>query len=127
MSSHQYNNMGFIPPAPALVISLKNKYLNREEQNVLFLIDTGTDASCIPKGMATKLGLQAHDFVTAKDFDNISHGSKPIYHADFHIDTFTFNDVEVDEIDHDFGLIGRDILNQLKVILDGRGLFFTIQ
>lgn len=127
MPSHPYNGIGFIPPAPALVISLKNKYLDKKEHDVLFLIDTGTDTSCIPKGMATKLGLQAHDFGTARDFDNISHDSKPLYYADFSFDTFTFNDIEVDEIDRSFGLIGRDILNQLKVILDGKGQVFTMQ
>lgn len=125
--SYPYNTIGFLVPAPALNISVRNKHLNKEEHNVLFLIDSGSDYSSMPKGMATKLSLQPHDFVTSMDFDNQPHDEKPLYYADLKFQNFNFDDIQVDEINHNFGLIGRDILNQLKLVLDGQSLTFTIQ
>jgi hypothetical protein len=113
------------PPAPVLRISVRNVYTGQEVNNIFALIDSGADLSTIPKLLATRLHLIPHDFVQSYDYEGKSHGELPVYYLTFSFDTFSFN-VEPTATDADCILIGRDILNQIRLLLDGRSLTFNI-
>lgn len=113
------------PPAPVLKISVKNAYTDQEINNIFALIDSGADSSTIPKLLATRLHLIPHDFIQSYDYEGKSHGEVPVYYLTFSFGTFSF-DVEPTGTDADCILIGRDILNQIRLLLDGRNLIFSI-
>lgn len=127
MISDSYDQENFNPPAAAIRIAINNKYINKSEDDILALIDTGASGSSIPKDLAKRLELQPHDFAEQFDYEDISHGWKPLYYVDLSLGSLSFNNVEVDEKDDNLFIIGRDVLNQTKLVLDGKGLLFTLE
>jgi hypothetical protein len=113
------------PPAPAFRISVRSEFTHREESEIFALIDSGADHSTIPKSLAMTLQLIPHDFRECYDFEGKYHGVVPVYYVTLVFGSFSFN-VESSEVDANELLIGRDVLNQIRLLLDGKNLNFTI-
>lgn len=112
------------PPAP--VIELTVSSLGRKEGvSCEVLVDPGVNMTCIPEKIIESLGLSP--LRTSQVRDYLGHTSPlPVYPVN--ISFLTFNmEVEVLPIKSKVGLIGRDILNQMTITLDGRKLVCEIE
>lgn len=124
-NTHPYDGINFIPPAAALKVDVENKITGQTlDDKVLALIDSGADLTNIPATVAMSLGLQPIDFIEVGDYSGKSHGDKPVYEVRVIIDAISF-DVDAAETEGEF-LIGRDLINNVKLTLDGPRFEFTL-
>jgi predicted aspartyl protease len=122
---HPYDRVNFNPPAPALVVGVQNAFTGEQlTTNVLALIDSGADGSQIPEEIADSLGLQPVTRIEVVDFAGNSHGMRAVYDVRIIIDSIPFS-VQAAETEGDF-LIGRDLINTIRLVLDGPKLEFTL-
>jgi hypothetical protein len=116
-----YNKTQYNPAAPAARVTLRNPEGNRELSDYELLIDTGADATVLPQAVLTPLGvlpvsgvkyeLSAFDgtqsFASVADLDLIFLGRR--FRGRYLV------------TDASLGVLGRDIINHLKLIFDGPG------
>jgi predicted aspartyl protease len=88
-------------------------------------IDTGADLTDIPQILKERLDLLPFSEESIRYADGRI-ALKTTYLANFSLDAFDFEGVEVTASNRNYVLIGRNILNQLKLICDGKTLTFTI-
>ena len=122
-----YDETLFNPPAPLAKVSLRNSENDKTLSDVAFLIDTGADVTLIPEYSLNLLGVHidpgeryelmsfdgSTSFVPAAQLDLIF--LRKAFKGRFLI------------IDQDRGILGRDILNHLSLLLDGPHLSWTEQ
>ena len=90
-----------------------------QKQTVVGLIDSGSDATQIPQQILLAIGAREIDRRWVRDLYGIRHPA-PIYGVQIEIGDFLLPGIEVigrpgiDEI-----IVGRDVLNQLIVTLNG--------
>ena len=110
----------FSPPAPVLPAKLENPSsgLTVELDGKL---DTGADITVIPDSAVQKLDLPPRGTIRIKDDKE-----RPLYFTNIKIATHNFERVMVTSLQKEYILVGRDILNQLKILLDGKKLEFEI-
>jgi predicted aspartyl protease len=113
------------PPAPILPIKLSNPYNpSIRAIDVKALIDSGAFMSVIPEDWVGQLGLLPIG-------DQDTHGYKQglqnhrTYLVQVSFENMSFG-VEVMAVKRSNMLIGRDVLNTLKLVLDGKNLYFEI-
>ena len=82
------------------------------------LCDTGADLTCIPRHVVEELGLFEVDEVEVAPYDGPSE-VRPIYAARLRVMGGPYQIVRVIAVDGDKALIGRDLLNALRVEFDG--------
>lgn len=117
MISFYYNN-NYYPPAPVLQIVLRDDD-NQESGQYEILIDSGADATIIPRGWLKGLNVvpTGSGNVTSYWGDR---RSATLYGVDIRIGTIILPAIEVIA---DFkiteGILGRDALNQLNLTLNG--------
>ena len=114
----------FLPPAPALQIEIRDPQAG-SMQIVLAKLDTAADGSVIPIELVASLGLIDFDKVVTISFDG-SEEEQLTYLVDIFVAGKAFTDIEVITSPLSYALIGRDILNQLIITLDGPQLSFTM-
>ncbi len=89
------------------------------------LIDTGADITCIPERMARDLSLRQ---ISEEPVSGVCcETTLPLFVANLSIEGVNFPNLPVVGYDDDYGLIGRDILNQLVTHLDGLAQQLTLQ
>ncbi len=116
-----YDDRLFAPPAPIARVVVRR--LDREESvgDVPMLIDTGADATLLPRSAATSLGLEGTgDRYQLVGFDGTVSESEAVLASLVFLrrnfrGRYLLTDAEV-------GVIGRDILNHLRLLLDGPAL-----
>lgn len=54
----EYNVENFDPPAPVAYVTLRNPVTGASLQGVPMLIDTGADATALPRSYVEKLGVE---------------------------------------------------------------------
>jgi predicted aspartyl protease len=88
-------------------------------------MDTGSDASAVPLELAGNLGLQ---LLGTRAVQGVAEGQtiRQIFEAFLSIDQRALQKFEVVGWHEDFVLLGRDILNNYHITLDGPNLTFTI-
>lgn len=113
------------PPAPVLTIVLTNIVRGRPRVEVPALLDTGSDMTAIPSTLVDRLKLYPFNRIQIEGF-----GSEPItaltYAARILIEGFERQEVEVVLTDLPFAILGRDVLNQFYLYLDGPSQQFEI-
>lgn len=118
---YQYN-IGFSPSAPVINIDVSGQI--KIEQGIKCQIDTGADMTIIPERTISSLGLTPIGIISLEDFRGILQD-----HLVYRVKIFLCNsEFEVNVIGgpNDMGLIGRDILNQLVILLNGPREQFNI-
>lgn len=127
MSSHNtylYNDLDFDPPAPVLNVELRIPDIEESSPviEIPALFDSGADATSIPNELVEQLGLCQIDEISVGDWEG-HYENRPIYSAHITINSFEpFIARVIPKFDNDEKKhisIGRDILNELLVILDG--------
>ena len=116
-----YDALNYDPPAPIAEVALRDLATGAMVANVLLLIDTGADTTLLPRIAVERLGVKPVSNIKCQlqGFD----GKRTIAQA-----------VDVDMIflkkayrgrylliDDDQGVLGRDVLADLVLLLDGPG------
>ena len=92
---------------------------------ILAKLDTAADGSVIPIELVASMGLIDFDKVVTISFDG-SEEEQLTYLVDIFLAGKAFTDIEVISSPLSYALLGRDILNQLIITLNGPQLGFTM-
>lgn len=113
-------------PYPGLHVTLRSGGVTVKE---LARIDSGSCITTITQKVVTRLTLQKIGEIQAVGALSGDRDERmiPLYHADLELFNTTFSQHPIYLIPRPYMLIGRDILNLYKLILDGRNLEFTIE
>jgi aspartyl protease len=122
-----YDATSFNPPAPLAKVTLRNSENENTLSDVPFLIDSGADVTLIPESSVNQLGVhidpaEAYELMS---FD----GSLSLAQA-VQLDLIFLRRVFKGRfliINQDRGILGRDILNHLSLLLDGPHLSWNEQ
>ncbi len=109
----------FSPPAPLAHVTLRHLKTGVAVHDVPMLIDCGADATLIPKTCATQLGvsLDADRIYELTGFDGTSSVARSVQ-LDLLFPNGTFEGRFM-LIDQAWGVLGRNILNHVALLLDG--------
>jgi predicted aspartyl protease len=109
----------YFPAFPVVEMSVVATASGGQKQAVVGLIDSGSDATQIPQQILLAIGAREIDRRWVRDLYGIRHPA-PIYGVQIEIGDLLLPGIEVigrpgiDEI-----IVGRDVLNQLIVTLNG--------
>ncbi len=114
------------PPAPIAYVTLRNFEKTAEVSNVPMLLDTGADATLLPYSFVEKLGidLTKGKIYELEGFDESKSHSRVI-RLQMIFEERSFQG-EFLTINQNHGIIGRNVLNSLKIIFDGQNLQWVI-
>lgn len=114
------------PPAAVLDVTIVNPFIKSQPKiSGRAVIDSGAFKSVIPLTWASKIGLLPITEIVTKGYDG-KEKKQPASITNIAINGHVFEYIEVLLIERHTTLIGRDILNHLKLILDGPKLQFDI-
>lgn len=121
----EYDAARYDSPAPVARVTLRNLQTNAELADQHLLIDTGADATLIPQAALVPLGLRPIADVTCEliAFDG-TRSVASVADLDLIFLNRRFRGRYL-LTDQDTGVLGRDILNHLSLILDGPGNQWT--
>ena len=114
----------YIPPAPSLKVKLTNPFSNRSLE-LHAKLDTGADMTVLPQNAIGKLRLIPASRISVSSFDG-REVWRYTYFVNLSFHNFEYRMVEVISAKRRDTLLGRDILNRLKTILDGKNLSFSL-
>jgi len=113
-----YDDRLFVPPAPLARVVVRHPEREQSVEDVLMLIDSGADATLLPRSAATSLGLEGTgERYQLVGFDGTVSESEAVLailaflRRNFR-GRYLLTEAEV-------GVIGRDILNHIRLLLDG--------
>lgn len=115
----------YLPPAPILEVTVSNPHkpevegIPKEAK-----IDSGADMTAIPEDFVDRLGILPAGETSMKGYKG-GEQTHRTYYVDVSFNGYSFY-VQVVAVKRKNVLIGRNILNQLKLILDGKNLNFDI-
>lgn len=112
------------PPAPVVKLSVCNPFSRGFVEGV-GKIDTGADITVIPIEWVRRLSLMPASVVWVQGYDGRPRGVY-MYYVEIKLQNFEFPLVKVIASNRRDALIGRDILNKLKIELDGKTLSFEL-
>ncbi len=114
-----YDATHFNPPAPVVSVTLRNPESGATVSNVELLLDTGADITLLPRRLVDALAVptlagQSYELI---GFDgNKSLGPGGISGTDFRSAHIPRQYVLIDD---EQGILGRDVINHLALVLDG--------
>jgi predicted aspartyl protease len=113
-----YDDRLFAPPAPVLSARLRNPQTGTIVPDVPLLIDTGADVTLLPLGAVNAAGIeQTGASYELLAFDGRSN-SAGVVRGELLMLGRTFRGQFL-LIDQEVGILGRNILNALALLLDG--------
>ena len=111
--------MGSDPPAPVAQVALRNVHSGEMVADVPLLLDTGADVTLLPRNIVDRIGVQ---LVAGQRYElmglNGSTSSAPVVMLDLLFLKRAFRGRYL-VIEEGRGIMGRDILNCLALLLDG--------
>ncbi len=121
-----YNTQHFNPPAPVALVTLRKLESALKVTNIPMLIDSGADVTLVPKTAVQQLDLSLaseaqHQLI---GFDGQSSLSS-VVHLQMNLAGRNFTGKFL-IIDQEWGVLGRNILNHLKILLDGQNSSWEI-
>lgn len=114
-----YDSEQFTPPAPVARVIVRTRDHARTVSDVPMLIDTGADVTLIPRTCADRLGLrgEAQTAFVLRGFDGAASIARTV-DAEVLFVGCTFRGRFL-VIDDECGVLGRNVLNHLSLVLDG--------
>jgi predicted aspartyl protease len=114
-----YDASHFDPPVPVALVTLRNPHTGAMVSDVLLLLDTGADVTLLPRMMVERLGvpLVADQRYELMGFDG-SKSFAPVVVLDMLFLKRAFRGRYL-LIEDERGILGRDILNHVTLLLDG--------
>lgn len=120
MAQFDYDST-YNPPAPVIPVGIANPDDNKPPQRVQALIDSGSDATLIPLTILQKVGVYSGEQV---NFRGVT-GSRMIadaFRVVIHMPTgIAYGIRAIATRGSDEVILGRDVLNQWRITLDGPG------
>jgi hypothetical protein len=117
-------NVSFQPPAPTLYIEAISPSTS-VRRSILAKLDTGADETIIPEDLAADFNLIVRGQSLTSAFDG-SIQRYLSYTIDLVVAGHHFIDLEVTAAPTNYVLLGRDVLNELVITLNGPQHMFTI-
>lgn len=116
-----------LPPAPILQIKINNPKMPEKTVNQKALIDSGASRTVIPDSLIKRLKLFPAGEIEAEGYKEEEEVQKhKTYFVDVEFKGYSFTYTEVIAVKRKNVLLGRDILNQTILVLDGKKLSFDI-
>jgi len=112
-----YEAERFDPPAPVALVTVKSDQLGIEIHDVPMLIDTGADVSLLPRSHVESLVSADARHFELEAFDGTK-STAPAITAELQFLGKTFRGQFL-LIDSWHGILGRNVLNNLSLLLDG--------
>lgn len=122
----RYDVVQFDPPAPVAQVQLRNPQEPNRVISALMLIDSGADVTLVPLAAATEIGLSIDtgSGYELSGFDGQQSIAFPVaLELTFSGRTFRGQFLV---LDHPTRIIGRNLLNLLRLTLDGPRLEWTL-
>ena len=120
-----YDDRRFSPAAPVIIATLRNPKSGEVLADVPMLIDSGADVTLLPREMAGSLGIESAGIYELMGFDGTKSMAEAV-RADLLFLRKTFRGQFL-LVDQDIGILGRDILNNISLFLDGPRLVWQEQ
>jgi len=114
----RFDTRRFSPPAAVGNIKLQNPRKKSPVKVVEVQLDSGADMTCLPKESIESFSNLTYSMVRVKGYSGESQVCRT-YFIDIIFNGYIFKYVQVIPIEDEIGFLGRDILNQLKTVLDG--------
>jgi hypothetical protein len=114
-----YDASHFDPPAPVARVTLRNPHSGATTSDVQLLLDTGADVTLLPRVAVERLGVQplAGQRYELMSFDG-SRSFAPVVMLDVLFLRRAFRGRYL-LIEEERGILGRDVLNHVAMLLDG--------
>jgi predicted aspartyl protease len=115
----EYDSENFDPPAPVAYVTLRNPSTGVSLFDVPMLIDTGADATLLPQEYVEQLGIEPDENVLyeVQGFDGEIKFAK-MAKLELHFLERKFSGQFL-LLDQPMGILGRNILNAVRILLDG--------
>ena len=117
-----YDASYFAPPAPLARITLRNPQSGLTLSDVPMLIDTGADATLVPQASVEMVGVIASP---GAEFEVVAFDGTTSFMQVASLDVLFLKKTFKGRfllINQEVGILGRDILNHLKLLFDGPSL-----
>lgn len=116
-----YDDRLFSPPAPIVLVKLRKPQTETSQSEVPMLLDSGADVTLLPQSVVDALGIERSDTrFELIAFDGTKSVSE-VVQAELVLLGRMFRGQFL-LIDQEVGILGRDILNNLSLLLDGPNL-----
>jgi hypothetical protein len=115
-----YDATHFNPPAPLAQVTLRNPSTGITA-DVVLLVDSGADVTLLPRQAVEGLGI---NLVTGRGYEIAGFDGNKTFVPAVNLDLFLKRLFKGQYlvIDEDRGILGRDVLNHIALLLDGPGL-----
>lgn len=121
--SREYD-ASYSPTMPVVEITIGNPE-NGMNQDLLAIIDSGSDGTIVPLRALHRLGLPRIGWINSRGISGISY-RLPVYLVELQIGGNFFGEIRVTGDRQNQIILGRNVLNWLTVTLDGLGQMLTI-
>ena len=116
-----YDSSQYNPPAPAAAVILQNPENADTSADQVLLIDSGADATLLPRAAVEALGIKP---LADKRYELMGFDGSTSYASVAIVDLIFLNRRFRGKyllLDGENGVLGRDVLNHLRLLLDGPG------
>jgi hypothetical protein len=114
------------PPAPFVYVTLRNPQTGAELHDLPAQLDTAADRTVLPVDLVQTLGLLQVGSRLIAGLGNVAR-PRPSYFAEIRIHNLAAHAIEaVSDPNEAWVLLGRDVLNSHRIILDGPQLVLEI-
>jgi hypothetical protein len=117
-----YDASLFNPPAPLARVTLRNQDNSNTVSDILMLVDSGADVTMIPQSSVNQLGL---DIDSNEGYELMAFDGSLSVAQVVQLDLIFLRRVFRGRfllINQECGILGRDILNHISLLLDGPNL-----
>lgn len=121
----EYDNR-YEPPAPVATIRLVGVGSRVQTVQVQALLDSGADATMIPESILRQIGAMLQDTAQMRGVNDVVRRVK-LYDVLVEVANQRMRILAVAMPPHSTVIVGRDVLNRLKVTLDGFSSYTTIE
>ncbi len=116
---YSYNYLqAYSPAMPIVEVSLSASAPQTSEITIEAILDTGADASLIPVSVLTSMGARYTSQARLRGITGDTQWVN-LYLVNMKIGSYLIYAVEVIASDNNETILGRDVLNQLNIRLDG--------